>query len=104
LYKAPAIQRPRDVYDYHGHRLGETNGFHPDPGSGGLGIELEIDDEARELLDTETTRVWLSSDQVMAVRRDRMILDMSLRELRQRLRERRMWQDLDWAETEPLEP
>lgn len=103
MYKAPSIQRPRDVFDYHGRRLGQTDGFRPDPGSGGLGIELELDDEARALLDTDTTRTWLASDEVMAVRRDRMVLDMSLRELRIRLRERGLWQDLEWAETEPVE-
>lgn len=102
-HKAPSVQRPREVYDYHGRPLGRSDGFVPDPGSGGLGIELEIDAEARELLDTDTTRAWLSADKVIAVRKDRMVLDVSLRELRLMLRQRSL-QEMPWAETETLEP
>lgn len=87
-HKAPSIERPRDVYDSHGRPLGSSDGFLPDPGSGGLGIELEIDEEAREVLDTDLRRAWVSADQVIAVRRDRLILNMSARELRMRLRNR----------------
>lgn len=104
MHQAPSIQRPRDVFDYHGHHMGETSGFRPDPGSGGLGVELELDEEARELLDTRLTRIWLTSDQVQAVRRDRIVLDMSLRELRLRLREQEMWRDLEWADIDPFDP
>lgn len=89
-YKAPAIERPRDIFDSHGRPIGRTRGFVPDTDSGGLGIELEIDPEARELLDTDLARAWLGLDQVNAVRRDRMILDLSARELRKLLRQRSM--------------
>lgn len=102
-HKAPSVQRPREVYDHHGHPLGRSDGFVPDPGTGGLGIELEIDEEARELLDTETTRTWVSADKVIAVRKDRMVLDVSLRELRLLLRERSL-QEMPWADAEIIEP
>lgn len=88
MYKAPSIQRPRDVYDSHGRLLGVSDGFRPEPWSGGLGIELQIDPDARGLLDTQTTRAWLSADDVLRVRRDRMVVGLSLRELRLILRER----------------
>lgn len=90
VHKAPSIQCPREIYDAHGHFLGEADGFVPDPGSGGLGIELEIEEQARDLLDTELSRAWLGSDKVARVRRDRMILDLSLTELRLLLRDRSM--------------
>jgi hypothetical protein len=103
-YKAPSVQRPREVFDSHGHPLGRSDGFVPDPESGGLGIELEIGEEARELLDVDLSRAWLSSDKVMAVRKDRMILDLSLRELRHLLRARSLG-DLPWADvTGEVEP
>lgn len=102
-YKAPAIERPRDVYDDHGRPLGSTDGFLPDPGSGGLGIELEIDEEARHILDTDLRWAWISADHVIAVRRDRLILNMSARELRMRLRNRSFAELRDpspeWVET-----
>lgn len=95
MYKAPAIQRPRTVYDAHGHHLGQSEGFRPDPGSGGLGIELELAEEARSVLDTQTTRTWLPADDVVRVRRDRMVLDLTVRELRLRLRERSLWEEIE---------
>lgn len=98
VYKAPSIQRPRDVYDAHGNRLGRSEGFQPDPGSGGLGIELEIEEAARNLLDTETTRTWLSADQVTRVYRDRMVLALTLRELRLRLREQALWKKIELSD------
>lgn len=88
MYKAPSIQRPRDVYDAHGRLLGTSEGFRPEPWSGGLGVEVEIDPRARDLLDTTTTVAWLSADDVLRVHRDRMVIGLSLRELRLILRER----------------
>lgn len=87
-YKAPSIQRPREIFDSHGRPIGQTEGFVPDTDGGGLGIELEIDPEAQDVLDTDLTRAWLSSDKIIAVRKDRMVLDLSARELRMLLRER----------------
>lgn len=91
MYKAPSIQMPRQVYDSHGHHLGRSDGFHPDPDSGGLGIELELEEEAQNLLDTDMERAWLPADNVEHVRRDRIILDLTLLELRLLLRGRSLW-------------
>lgn len=103
MYKAPSIQRPRDVYDYQGRRLGQTDGFRPDPGTGGLGIELELDEEGRKLLDTDRTHMWLSTDKVMAVRRERVVLDAALRELRLIVRERSRWDEIELSPTDTVQ-
>jgi hypothetical protein len=99
MYKAPSIEQPRRVFDSHGHMLGECDGFRPDPATGGLGIEIEFEDEARSLLDTDLRRAWLSADDVRNVRPDRMILALTLRELRLVLHERSLW-----AEGTQLDP
>ena len=91
VYKAPTVQRPRDVFDGHGHLLGISDGFRPDATAGGLGLEVEFVEEARSLLDTGRTRVWISADRVDRVRKDRVILDVTLRELRLELRDRDLW-------------
>lgn len=101
-HKAPAVERPREVYDSHGRPLGRTDGFVPDPGTGGLGIELEIDEEAQEVLDTDLSWAWLSMDDVIAVRRQSLVLDMSARELRMILRARAL-EELQRTPPEELE-
>lgn len=86
MHKAPTVQRPREIFDNRGRLLGRAEGFRPDPGAGNLGLELELSPELVEALDANVRSVWVSEDQVMAVRKDRMTLDLSLEEIRRFVR------------------
>lgn len=82
MHKAPTVQRPRAIFDNHGRHLGRAEGFRPDPGTGSLGLELELSPEIVEALDADVHSIWVSDEHVMAVRKDRMTVDLSLEEVR----------------------
>lgn len=81
MHEAPTVQRPREIFDSHGRLLGRAEGFRADPGTGTLGLELELSSEVVEALEGQVRSVWVREDQVMAVRRDRMTLDLSREEI-----------------------
>lgn len=86
MHKAPSVARPREIFDSHGWLLGQTSGFRPDPESGILGLELELAPETIEEMNSNVRSVWIPANQVMAVRRDRMTLELSLEELHRYVR------------------
>lgn len=81
MHKAPAVQRPREIFDNRGRLLGRAEGFRPDPGTGSLGLELELSPEVVEALDDDVRSIWVSDEHVMAVRKDRVTVDLSLEEV-----------------------
>lgn len=101
MFKAPAVERPREIHDSHGRLLGHAEGFRPDPSTGSLGLELELAPEVAGSLETDASSVWIRDDQVMAVRKDRMTLDLSLEEIERLVR--RLESGPKLAEPAPLE-
>lgn len=83
MHKAPTLRRPREIFDNHGRMLGQADGFRPDPSTGGLGLELDLTPEIVAELGAEVASVWVPDAKVLAVRRDRMMLDLSTSELAQ---------------------
>lgn len=86
MHKAPAVEQPREIFDSHGRPLGRAQGFRPDPSTGSLGLELELSPEIAGSLQTDASSVWIRDDQVMAVRKDRVTLDLSLEEIQRLVR------------------
>lgn len=103
MHKAPSVERPREIFDSHGRLLGQTSGFRPDPESGSLGLELELAPETVEDTDSNVRSVWLPANQVMAVRRDRMTLNLSIEELHRYVRTPAM-ETIDLEDTVAREP
>lgn len=87
MHKAPSVRQPREIFDRHGQLLGRSTGFRPDPGSGGLGLEVELTPETRASLNTPLRTVWVPETEVIAVRRDRLLVDLTVEELRRFVRE-----------------
>lgn len=86
MHKAPTVERPREIFDSHGRMLGQAHGFRPDPVTGSLGLELELSPDIVQKVGTDVHSVWVREDEVMAMRRDRMTLDLSLEEIRRLVR------------------
>lgn len=62
-------------------------GFRPDPVTGRLGLDVALVQDAIEALETKRSSLWVDDGGVFAIRRDEIVLDLSLADLRKLLRD-----------------
>lgn len=87
MHKHPRTTPARLIRDSHGSFVGLLEGFRPDPITGRLGLDVALLQDAIEAMETRRSSLWMDEGAVFAIRRDEIVLDLSLKEMRRLLRD-----------------